>query len=243
LIIHVLTLFPEELSAFFKKGIFKRAAEAGLFELSCVDLRPFGKTKYMKVDDYPFGHRRGMILRADVIKEAIESIPDYGQFKVIYTCPKGKVFNQDAAVAFSSHEKGLIILSGFYEGVDERIFDWFDIERVSLGDFVLSSGDVPALAIAESVFRLIPGVLGNPESVGEDSIISGLLEGPQYTGPRKIGGISVPEVLISGHHGNIRKWRQRESLKATLFRKPSLLVKRKVTDSEKKDIILILKEE
>jgi tRNA (guanine37-N1)-methyltransferase len=219
--IFILTLFPEELQSVFNKGIFKRAQDNNLFELSFINIRDFSETKYRNVDDYPFASRKGMLMKADVLYRAITSIPSYETYQIIYTCPKGQVYNQRRAESLLD-QKGLILISGYFEGVDERIFDMLNIARISIGDFVLSSGELPALMIAESVIRLIPNVI-QKDGFHDDSHITGLLEYPQYTQPRDINGNKVPEVLLSGHHKNIERWQRKESLKQTLYYRIDML--------------------
>ncbi len=177
---------------------------------------------YRQVDEYPFGGAKSMVLRADVLKRAIESIPDFGAYRVVMPSPKGAAFSQGMAARYAAG-KGIIFVIGFYEGIDARLREWFPIEEVRLGDAVLTSGETPALAIADATARLLPGVVGNPKSVASDSFQEGLLEYPQYTQPRDIEGVGVPEVLVSGHHGKVAAWQRRESLRETLFKRPELL--------------------
>jgi tRNA (guanine37-N1)-methyltransferase len=219
--IFVLTLFPDELECVFNKGIFKRALDNRLFELNFINMREFSETKYRNVDDYPFASRKGMLLKADIVYRAITSIPEYETYKIIYACPKGDVYNQRIAQSFCD-EAGLILISGYFEGVDERIFDMLNIARISIGDFVLSSGELPALMIAESVVRLIPDVI-QKDGYRDDSHLTGLLEYPQYTQPRDLNGNMVPDILLSGHHKNIERWQRKESLKQTLYNRIDLL--------------------
>ena len=183
-----------------------------------------------------------MLLRADVLASAVQSVDRYKDYRILYTSPKGKPFTQALAKELSK-EDGLIVIAGYYEGVDERIFHCFDIECVSMGDFVLSSGEQPALMIAEAALRLIPGVVGKAKSVEDDSIVTGLLEYPQFTTPRVVSGIPVPPVLLSGHHKKIKEWRRVESLKETLYRRPSLLGTTNLSDQDKRFLEGILKEE
>ncbi len=237
------SLFPDALSQYMGKGIMGRASERGIVSLSFVDLREFALDKHSKVDDYPYGGKPGMLIKADVLYRAITSIDQYNDYRLLYACPKGPVFTQRQAESFAN-DKGLIFFCGYYEGVDERIFDLLSIERFSLGNFILSSGELPSLAVAEAVSRLVPGVLGNAECAVDDSIVNGLLEYPHYTAPRELeNGLSVPEVLVSGHHGNIEAWRRRKSLEATLFQKPSLLWDASLEEKDQHVLVEILKEE
>lgn len=229
------------MKAFLLKGLLGKAYAFDLFECEFINIRDFATNKHQKVDDRPFGGNHGMLLKVDILAATIRSIPNYQDYSILYTCPKGTHFNQETAQELSQG-KGLIVLSGYYEGVDERIFDLFDISRVSLGDFVLSSGDIAALAIAEATLRLIPGVVGKEASVKNDSIINGRLEHPYYTQPREFEGLKVPDVLISGHHGKIKEWQSKISLKQTLYKRPDLLYKLKPTTEERKRLTVILKE-
>ena len=235
----VLTLFPNEVGVLFQRGVLKRAIDADRFQFEVVDLRQFGSAPHYKVDDIPFGGGVGMVLRADIMANAIRSIEHYENYRILYTCPKGPRFNQGFATELSN-ESGIILISGYYEGLDERVFELFPIERVSIGDFVVSSGDLPALMIAEAVVRLLPGVLGNPNSVQQDSYLTGLLEHPQYTQPRSIDESRVPDVLTSGHHQNIKNWQLTQSFKETLIRKPSLLANLNLNSTEQKILIDVI---
>ena len=228
------------MEGYFLKGIFGKAAQKNLFQLSFINIRDFSLSKHKRVDDYPYSHRLGMILQAEAVSRAIYSIDQYTEYRLLYACPKGPVLTQAKVSEYSQEAKGLIILSGYYEGIDERLFQLFNIERISLGDFVLSSGELPSMAIAEAVLRQLPGVIGNPHSVGEDSIISGILEHPHYAAPRSFEGLEVPEVLLNGNHQAIAQWKEKQSIKDTLFWKPSLLAQREVSNSEQKAIIYAL---
>ena len=222
---------------YFLKGLLGRASQRGLFSNSFINIRDFSNSKHRKVDDFPYSDHQGMILKVDVLARAISSIDQYAEYRLLYMCPKGPVLSQESINRYSQESKGLIIIPGYYEGIDERLFDLFTIERVSLGNFILSSGELPALVIAEAVLRQIPDVVGNPESVGEDSLLSGLLEYPQYSNPRNYQGLEVPEVLVNGNHKLIETWRRKASIKHTLFQKPSLLAQLDITDSDKKIIV------
>ena len=238
-----LTLFPEQCRQYFLKGIFGKKAEEGLFSCRFVDLRDFASPPHRKVDSYPYGKRQGMLLRADVIQQAIKSIDYYRDYRLLYMCPKGRQMDQ-AMVQDLSTQKGLIILSGYYEGVDERIFDLFDIERVSVGPLVLSSGDSPAALLAEATLRLLPGVIENPNSVADDSILSHRLEAPHYTAPVEVDGLEVPDLVRSGNHGKIDAWKQAESLRDTLFKQPTLFLESNGISQSERDILTsIVKEQ
>lgn len=219
------TLFPELIKEYFGKGILKRAQDNKVFSVNTVDLRGFAQDKHSKVDDYPFAHRKGMLLKADVLRDAICSIPNYEVSQIIYTSPKGKRLDHTVAKELSEQHQDLIVIVGYYEGVDERLFDMFDIVSISVGDYVLTSGELPSLTIVESLVRYLPGVLGNKECVNAESVMSGVLEAPQYTQPRDIEGLTVPDVLLSGHHQNIEVWERECALELTLFKRPDLFAK------------------
>ena len=219
----------------------KKAQEAGIFDIRFLDIRQFSDDPHRQVDHYPYGGKQGMLLRTDILQRAIESIDCFEEYRLIYTCPKGELFSQGHADAFSK-EKGLVLICGYYEGVDERLFSLFPIQRVSVGNVVLSSGEFPALLIAEAVLRLLPGVVGNEKSVRDDSLMNGLLEGPQYTAPREIAGFIVPEVLLSGHHANVQRWQRKQALRQTLYAKPELLQTAILTHEDQLSLVEILKE-
>ncbi|MDA1353225.1 MAG: tRNA (guanosine(37)-N1)-methyltransferase TrmD [bacterium] len=241
-------LFPDEMRHVFLKGILGKAQENGTINVTFVNARDFSEAPHHKVDDYPFGKKHGMLLRYDVLYNAITSVPNYKHATIIYTCPKGPHFNQAHAQEMAdtllpnptSHP--IIFICGYYEGIDERMFDTFKIQRYSVGDFVLSSGELPAMMMAEAAIRLLPGVVGKSASVAHDSIISGRLEEPYYTQPRESYGQHVPEVLLSGNHGKIDNWKTIESIRQTVFKKPSLLVKHPCNENEKLLVRELMKE-
>ena len=236
-----ITLFPEPMQQYFQKGIIGKAQAKGLISPVFLDLRDYADPPHNKVDDYPFGGKTGMLLKADILYRAIISIEKYESQRIIYTCPKGRQFSHTCAKSAVS-EGDIIIICGYYEGLDERIFDLLDIERWSLGDFVLTSGELPAMAMAEAIFRLVPGVVGNPDCVEEDSVISGRLEHPQFTAPKDVHGITVPEVIRSGHHGKVQAWREAKSVKETFYKKTSLFIQHPASDKEQKILGELLKE-
>ncbi len=219
------------MSAFFLKGMIGRAVDQGLVTVEFVQLRDFAVDKHHKVDDYPYGGKQGMLLKADVIYRAVTSIEHYASYRLLYASPKGSHFSHSHVKEWSSLD-GVILLSGYYEGVDERIFDLLPFEQVSLGDFILLSGETPSLLIAEALIRSIPGVLGNDQCVEQESILSGRLEYPQYTSPRMVLELPVPDVVVSGHHDAIRQWRMSESVNSTLFDKPSLFIEAPASEAE-----------
>ena len=215
----VLTLFPEMFEA-LNQSIIGRAKEKNLIEINLINIRDFSKDKHKKVDDTPYGGGAGMVMKADVVYDAYKSIKDENA-KVIYMSPQGKTLNQ-SKVEELSKEEHLIILCGHYEGIDQRVLDKIVDEEISIGDYVLTGGEIPAMALIDSVSRYVDGVLTG-ESIKEESFSQGLLEYPQYTRPEVFEGVKVPEVLLSGHHENINKWRKEQSLHITEKKRPDLL--------------------
>ncbi len=235
----ILTLFPDMCKAVTGESILKRAQSSGSIEVKVTDIREYADNKHHKVDDYPYGGGRGMVMMVQPVEAALNAIYEETGKKpyVIYMSPKGKVFDQKKAIELSQKE-GITLLCGHYEGVDQRIIDEFVDEEISVGDYVLTGGELPALIVVDSVSRMIDGVLGGEECYEDESIYSGLLEYPHYTRPADYKGVLVPEVLLSGHDKNIREWRRRQALDITLERRPDLLDKEKLT----KEDVLYLKE-
>ena len=215
----VLTLFPEMFEA-VKQSILGKAIEKGLININLVNIRDFSKNKHKKVDDTPYGGGAGMVIRPDVVYDAYKSVHDENA-KVVYLTPQGKTLNQKM-VEDLSKEKHLILLCGHYEGIDQRVIDKIVDEEISIGDYVLTGGEIPAMVLIDSVSRYVEGVLSQ-ESIKEESFSNSLLEYPQYTRPEIFEGEKVPEVLLSGHHGNIDNWRKEQSLKITKQKRPDLL--------------------
>ena len=216
---NVLTLFPEMFEP-IKQSIIGKAMEKGLIKINLIDIRDFSKDKHKKVDDTPYGGGAGMVIRPDVVYDAYKSIKSENA-KVIYMTPQGKTLNQEKVIELSKQEN-LILLCGHYEGIDQRVIDEIVDEEISIGDYVLTGGEIPAMVLIDSVSRYIEGVL-TPESTDEESFSNNLLEYPQFTRPEEFMGNKVPEVLISGHHENIKKWRQEKSLEITKNKRPDLL--------------------
>lgn len=228
----ILTLFPEMFSV-FESSIIKRAKDKDILSIKVHDIRDFTTNKHNKVDDYPYGGGAGMVMQAQPIYDAIEHIKSIYGYKpyIIYLSPRGRVFNQEVAKELSNMEH-ILFLCGHYEGIDERVMSIID-EEMSIGDFVLTGGEIPTMAIIDSVSRLVEGVLSKSESFEDESFSDSLLEYPQYTRPEEFRGMKVPDVLLSGHHGNINRWRREESLRITYERRPDLLKKAKLS---KKDL-------
>ncbi len=218
----ILTLFPEMFSA-LNESIIGRAKEKELIDIELINIRNFSKDKHKKVDDTPYGGGAGMILMPDVVYNAYKSINDE-KAKVIYLSPQGKVFNQ-SKVQELAKENHLILLCGHYEGIDQRVIDEIVDEEISIGDYVLTGGEIPAMVLIDSISRYVEGVLSK-ESTQEESFSNGLLEYPQYTRPENFLGREVPEILKSGHHENINKWRKEKSLEITMVKRPDLIRKK-----------------
>jgi len=223
---HVITLFPEAFPGVLGQSLTGKALQSGLWVLETIDLRKFGEGKHKNVDDTPSGGGAGMVLRADVVARAIEAAANgtpenRADWPVIYVSPRGKPFTQAMARRFS-HARGMTILCGRFEGVDQRVLDHYAVEEVSLGDFVLTGGEIAAQALIDASVRLIPRVLGNTESTVEESFSHGLLEHPHYTRPTEWNGRAIPGILLSGHHANIAKWRSEQSETLTKERRPDL---------------------
>ena len=219
--IDILTLFPDMFSA-LKESIIKRATDKNLVELNIIQIRDFSLDPHKKTDDVPYGGGAGMVMTPQPLYDAIKSVKKENS-KVVYLSPRGKVFKQQIAKEYSCLEH-LILVCGHYEGIDQRVIDLLNIEELSIGDYVLTGGELPAMVVADSVIRLWDGVITN-SSLEEESFSSGLLEYPQYTRPQTFMGVDVPEVLISGHHANINKWRKEKSLEITRKNRPDLLGK------------------
>lgn len=229
----IITIFPGMFESPFNESLLSRAREKGLLDIRLHDLRDYTRDKHRKVDDYPFGGGVGMVMNVEPIARAIEAVKkDRPGSRTILFSPGGTPFSQEKAWEFSRTE-GLILICGRYEGVDERVRLHFVDEEISIGDYVLSGGEVPAMALVEAVSRLLPGVVGDEQSIVEESFAANLLEYPQYTRPREFQGYKVPEVLISGDHKKIRDWQQSQALKRTAEVRPDLLKKLKLSDQDK----------
>ncbi len=222
----IITLFPEAFPGTLGLSLTGRALDFGLWALETIDLRPFGEGRHKNVDDNPAGGGAGMVLRADIVAKALSAAaegtpPDRALWPVIYLSPRGKPFNQTMAHRFAAAE-GLTLLCGRFEGVDQRVLDAYEVEEVSLGDFVLTGGEIAAQALIDATVRLIPRVLGNQASAEEESFSDGLLEFPQYTRPTLWQGRAIPEILLSGHHAKIADWRRGMAERLTKERRPDL---------------------
>ena len=228
----VLTLFPEMFEP-IKQSIIGKAEEKKLIDINLINIRDFSKNKHKKVDDTPYGGGAGMVMQADVVYDAYNSIKDENA-KVIYLTPQGKVLNQKKVEELSKQEH-LILLCGHYEGIDQRVIDKIVDEEISIGNYVLTGGEIPAMVLIDSVSRYVDGVLSEG-SISEESFSQGILEYPQYTRPETFEGVKVPEILLSGHHKNINKWRRWEALKNTYLKRPELLENVELSDEDKEII-------
>lgn len=240
---HVLTLFPEMIQQALGISITGRAIDKGLISVNTVNIRDFSEDKHNRVDDYPYGGGAGMVMQAEPvfkaygylanhIKMSKEASEDYRKPRVIYVTPQGTVFNQSLAKELAQ-EEDLIFLCGHYEGIDERVLEMIVTDNISIGDYVLTGGELPAMVMIDAVSRLIPGVLNNEVSSEFESLQDNLLEYPQYTRPEIFMGKKVPEVLLTGHHANIDAWRREQSILRTYERRPDLLEKAELTENER----------
>ncbi len=226
--IDIMTLFPEFCDYILSESIIGRARRSGHVEVSCRNIRDYSENKHRHIDDTPYGGGKGMLMAAPPVYACHKAILDENigrKTHTIYLSPQGKVFNQEIAKRLASEYDHIILLCGHYEGVDARVIDEIVDEEISIGDFVLTGGELPACIIADAVLRLCPGVLSDPECFEKESHSDGLLEYPQYTRPYEFHGVKVPDVLISGHHENIEKWRREEALRITMEKRPDLLKK------------------
>ncbi len=235
--VDILTLFPEVIEAVLGSSIIGRAREKGLLSVNCVQIREFAANKHRQVDDYPYGGGTGMVMQAQPIFDAYQSVLNEGEDKpfTVYMSPQGKTFRQSTAKRLAKFDR-IVILCGHYEGVDQRVLDEIVDCEISIGDFVLTGGEIAAMAVVDATARLIPGVLKSEDSFSEESHFAGLLEYPQYTRPEEWRGKKVPEILLSGHHKNICEWKRRMSIETTFQKRRGMLRGAKLTDAEKRMI-------
>ena len=226
--VDILTLFPEMFDA-INHSILARAEKKGLLQINVYNIRDFSKDKHNKVDDTPFGGGAGMIMTCQPLFDAINSVKTDG-CKIVYMSPKGELLNQMFAVKLANCEH-IIIVCGHYEGIDQRVIDYFDMQEISIGDYVLTGGELPAMVLVDCVSRYVDGVLSEG-STDEESFTNGLLEYPQYTKPRVYQGMEVPEILLSGNHGEIAKWKFEQSVKITKERRPDLFARSRSKDED-----------
>lgn len=233
--ISILTLFPEMCNAYLSESIIGRARSAGKVQIECVDIRDYTKDKHRRVDDTPYGGGMGMIMQVDPVYDCFRSIceKDGTVPHLIYLTPQGKTLTQKRVVELSKLDN-IALLCGHYEGIDERVIEELQPEEISVGDYVLTGGELPALILADSISRMLPGVLSNDECFEEESHFNSLLEYPQYTRPYEWHGRKVPDVLLTGHHANVDKWRREQSLKRTAERRPDMLKNADLTKEDMK---------
>lgn len=228
----ILTLFPEMFTGPFDESIIKRAREKGIIEINLINIRDYTTDKHNTADDAPYGGGAGMVMKPEPIYRAWQELHEKrGDVPVIMLSPQGRCLDQEI-VKELSQEEGLILLCGHYEGIDERVKELIVTDEISIGDYVLTGGELAAMVLVDAVARMLPGVLGDEESKIEDSFYNGLLDYPDYTRPREFMGLEVPEVLLSGNHGEIEKWRRREALKRTYLRRPDLLENKELSPEE-----------
>jgi len=240
----VLTIFPDIIKAYLNESILRRAQEKGLLDVRVYNLRDFASGRHRKVDDYPFGGGAGMVLKPEPIFEAVESLKGDGEERrVVLLSPQGRVFTQSIAEEFSKSGQRFIFICGRYEGIDERVRLALIDEEISIGDYVITGGELATLIIIDAATRLIPGALGDERSAEEESFTSQLLEYPHYTRPRDFRGMKVPEVLLSGNHKEIWLWRRREALRRTLRMRPDLLERIELSELDRKIVSEIREEE
>jgi tRNA (guanine37-N1)-methyltransferase len=239
----VLTIFPEIFHAYLDEGILKKALQKGLININVHNLRDFTNDRHRTVDDYPYGGGAGMVMKPEPFFTAVETLcADKGQRRVLMLSPAGKKFDQDMAAELARECRQIILLCGRYEAVDERVRIALSDDEVSVGDYVLTGGELPALVIIDAVARLIPGVLGDERSAEVESFSWGILDYPHYTRPPILGRLSVPEILLSGNHREIVKWRRKEALRRTYLRRPDLL-ERFLLSKDDRELINEIKEE
>ena len=241
---HVMTLFPEMIERAMNESITGRAIKAGYILVDAVNIRDFANNKHNRVDDYPYGGGAGMVMQAEPVYRCYESIcHSIGNERprVVFMTPQGRTFNQKIAEELSQ-EEDLVLLCGHYEGIDERVLEKIVTDNVSIGDYVLTGGELPAMVMIDCISRLVPGVLNNDVSAEIESFHDNLLEYPQYTRPEVYQGMRVPEVLLSGHHKNIETWRRQQSIKRTLERRPDLLEEANLSKKERQYLAELMAE-
>jgi tRNA (guanine37-N1)-methyltransferase len=232
------TIFPRMFDSFLAEGVIARGVKQGLLEVGVWDLRDYASDRHRSTDDEAYGGGPGMVMLAEPVLRCVEEI---GGGHVVITSPQGRTFNQSVAKELAAKER-VVILCGRYEGFDHRVHEALQADEISIGDFVVSGGELPAMLIADAVGRMIEGVVGNTGSVEEDSFFNGLLDYPHYTRPEELRGMRVPDILLSGHHEKIRKWRKEQALRATLERRPELLATAEL-DEEARTMLQVLAEE
>lgn len=220
---HVITAFPDLIESYFQEGVLSKACSKNLLNVRTVNLRDYANNKYKSIDDTPFGGGDGMLINADILQKALESVPNYQDKKIVYLSPQGKVWNSEKAKEWATVNEDVVLVCGRYAGIDQRFINQYVEEEISIGPYVLSGGELAALVVIESVARFIPGVLGDQNSAETDSFQRNLLEAPQFTKPQIWNNQPVPEVLTSGHHAKIADWKECVAVLVTLKKQPNLL--------------------
>lgn len=232
--IHILTIFPQMFAGPFDESIVKRARQAGLVDIRIHDIRQYTHDRHHTVDDYPYGGGPGMVMKPEALFEAVEAVRSGPDTPVILLTPRGRTFVQREAERLATFSE-VVLICGHYEGVDERVRQYLVTDELSIGDYVLTGGELPAMVVVDAVVRLLPGAMGHgAEAVSDDSHTSGLLQYPQYTRPAEYRGWRVPDVLLSGHHGEVERWRRQESLRLTLLRRPDLLERASLSPEDRR---------
>lgn len=231
--VDILTLFPDFFRSPLETSILKRGLAAGAMDVHLTDIRDYATGKHRKADDVPYGGGPGMVMKPDLVFAAVEALPETPGRRIVLTCPQGEPYTQAKAVEFSQCPH-LVILCGHYEGIDERVRQHLVTDEVSIGDYVLTGGEIPALVMLDSIVRLLPDVLGNEASLEAESFTAGLLDYPHYTRPPVFRGWEVPEVLTSGHHGKVEAWRRQQALLRTHHRRPDLLARLTLSKQDQK---------
>jgi len=245
--IDILTLFPDMVAPVLGQSILKRAQEKGLLTVQVRNLRDFTQDRHKVADDIPYGGGAGMVMKAEPILRAVEALREEARtagdgIRLLFPSPHGRPFTQEYATHLAGERRRLVILCGHYEGVDERVRTALSPEEISIGDFVLTGGELPALVLIDATARLIPGVLGDPESLAEESFSDSLLEYPHYTRPAEVRGMGVPDVLLSGNHEAIRVWRRKQALRSTYLRRQDLIRDRALSDEDRRLLNEIISE-
>ena len=239
MLFHVLTLFPDMFGSPFAEGVVNRARDNGLIDIKVYNIRDSTQDRHRTVDDYPFGGGPGMVMKPEPVFETVENVLASsglsGGTPIVLLSPQGRRLTQRVVEELGDHD-ALVLVCGRYEGVDERVREHLATDEISVGDYVLSGGELAAMVLIEAVARLIPGVVGSIESTADDSFTTGLLQGPQYTRPAEFRGWAAPDVLLSGNHAEIARWHRRESLRRTLHRRPDLLDNADLTDDDRRFI-------
>ena len=238
----ILTLFPEMFGPVLNNSMLAKAQEKDLLEINLINWRDYAQDKHSQVDDYPYGGGAGMVLKPEPVFRAIEDLELDDNTPVVLLTPQGQQFEQDQAKEFANREERIVLLCGHYEGFDQRIREELVTHEISIGDYVLTGGELPAMVVIDAVTRMIPGVLGSQESAQEDSFYHNLLDFPQYTRPQEYQGLEVPSVLLSGNHAKIDEWRKKKSLEKTLIKRPDLLEDAELSKTEQKLLSEIKKE-